>query len=106
MARRVVDVGGCGVRPIDHPETVVRAALRFCGLEFGASHAVPRGARAAGATAWDLRCYVRERLIAYLQEHHPQALPHGRTQVEAVFERSEITKPEGCQPDVAQAGSY
>jgi small-conductance mechanosensitive channel len=26
-------------------------------------------------TAWDLRCLVRERLIAFLQEHHPQALP-------------------------------
>jgi hypothetical protein len=46
------------------------------------------------STAWDLRCHVRERLIAYLQGHHPQALPHRRTQVEAVLERRNITKPE------------
>jgi hypothetical protein len=26
-------------------------------------------------TIFDLRCYVRERLIQYLQEHYPQALP-------------------------------
>ena len=46
------------------------------------------------STAWDLRCHVRERLIAYLQGQHPQALPHRRTQVEAVLERRGITKPE------------
>ncbi len=28
--------------------------------------------------SWDLRCEVREQLIAYLQEHHPGALPHSR----------------------------
>ncbi|MGW8314170.1 MAG: mechanosensitive ion channel family protein [Bacteroidales bacterium] len=31
-------------------------------------------------TAWDLRVYVREKLIAYLQEHFPDSLP--RTRVE------------------------
>jgi len=30
--------------------------------------------------AWDLRCLIREKLIAYLREHHPQTLP--RTRVE------------------------
>jgi small-conductance mechanosensitive channel len=29
--------------------------------------------------AWDLRCFVRERLIRYLQESHPSALPRVRT---------------------------
>jgi hypothetical protein len=34
---------------------------------------------------WNLRCLVRERLIGYLQEHHPYALPLAREQhVEAV----------------------
>lgn len=29
-------------------------------------------------TAWDLRCEVREQLVAYLQERHPSALPQLR----------------------------
>lgn len=29
-------------------------------------------------TAWDLRCEIRERLIAWLQEHHPDSLPRLR----------------------------
>ncbi|HXY38309.1 MAG TPA: mechanosensitive ion channel family protein, partial [Vicinamibacteria bacterium] len=32
--------------------------------------------------AWDLRCEVRERLIAYLQQRHPEALPRMRATVE------------------------
>lgn len=31
---------------------------------------------------WDLRCEVREKLIAFLQEEFPHALPHERAQVE------------------------
>lgn len=30
---------------------------------------------------WDLRCEVREKLIAYLQREHPQALPTARVEV-------------------------
>lgn len=32
---------------------------------------------------WDLRCVVRERLVEYLQRHHPGALPRVRTEVTA-----------------------
>ena len=32
-------------------------------------------------TAWDLRCLVREKLISYVQEHHPQALPRTRAEL-------------------------
>ncbi|MHB1504624.1 MAG: mechanosensitive ion channel family protein [Acidimicrobiales bacterium] len=32
------------------------------------------------STSWDLQCEVRERLIAYLQSEHPEALPRLRTQ--------------------------
>ena len=32
--------------------------------------------------AWDLRCYVREALIAFLQEHHPQCLPLIRAEID------------------------
>lgn len=30
---------------------------------------------------WDLRCLVRERLICWLRDYHPQALPHWRSEV-------------------------
>jgi hypothetical protein len=33
---------------------------------------------------FDLRCYVRERLIGYLQEHYPRALPRLRSEVSLV----------------------
>ena len=32
--------------------------------------------------AWDLRCEIRERLIRYLQERHPEALPRVRATIE------------------------
>ena len=32
---------------------------------------------------WDLRCEVREKLIAYLQREHPQALPKARMSLRA-----------------------
>jgi small-conductance mechanosensitive channel len=37
---------------------------------------------ADAASAWDLRCEVRERLLTFLRERYPEALP--RTRVEAV----------------------
>jgi small-conductance mechanosensitive channel len=37
-------------------------------------------ARSAPA-AWDLRCEVREKLIAFLRQEHPDALPRTRTEV-------------------------
>lgn len=38
---------------------------------------------ASSPNAWELRCAVRERLIAYLQRNHPQSLPKIRWQEEA-----------------------
>jgi len=35
-------------------------------------------------TAWDLRCEVREKLIAYLQAHHPGCLPRTRAELRGV----------------------
>src|SRR5580704_4315601 len=32
------------------------------------------------SSAWDLRCYVREKLIQFLQEKHPNALPRVRAE--------------------------
>ncbi|MFQ5993642.1 MAG: mechanosensitive ion channel family protein [Acidiferrobacterales bacterium] len=34
-------------------------------------------------TAWDLRCEIREKLIGYLQQHHPYALPRLRATVDS-----------------------
>jgi small-conductance mechanosensitive channel len=36
---------------------------------------------ASAPAAWDLRCEVREKLIAFLQQEFPQALPKQRTEV-------------------------
>ena len=43
------------------------------------------------STAWELRCYVREKLIFFLQQQFPQCLPKTRaelTQSQASAERS------------------
>ncbi|HEY0219582.1 MAG TPA: mechanosensitive ion channel domain-containing protein [Afipia sp.] len=41
--------------------------------------------------AWDLRCEVREKLIAYLQEYYPDALPRSRQVLEASERRGETS---------------
>ncbi|MFQ5505319.1 MAG: mechanosensitive ion channel family protein, partial [Planctomycetota bacterium] len=41
------------------------------------------------SVAWDLRCHVREKLIAFLQERHPECLPKTRALLEE--SRSEVT---------------
>ncbi len=33
--------------------------------------------------AWAMRCEIREKLIAYLQEHHPESLPRLRAAIES-----------------------
>jgi len=33
---------------------------------------------ADAALAWDLRCEVREKLVAFLQQNHPESLPRFR----------------------------
>ncbi len=36
---------------------------------------------ADSSKGWDLRCDIREKLIAYIQKHHPQSLPRFRTEI-------------------------
>jgi hypothetical protein len=36
----------------------------------------------SGSAAWDLRCFVREKLVQFLQEHYPQSLPKVRAELE------------------------
>jgi hypothetical protein len=59
-------------------------------------------------TAWDLRCEVREKLIAFLQRQYPGALPRQRTEIsgEALHEwmrrdRKPSQGPELVRPDTA-----
>ena len=33
------------------------------------------------STSWDLRCEIREKFIAFIQNHHPRSLPRLRTQL-------------------------
>jgi small-conductance mechanosensitive channel len=33
------------------------------------------------ATAWNLRCHIREKLIGFLKEHYPQSLPRTRVDI-------------------------
>ena len=37
---------------------------------------------ADASRAWDLRCHVRERLIAFIQERFPENLPRFRADLE------------------------
>jgi hypothetical protein len=36
---------------------------------------------ADSSTAWDLRCHVRERLVAFIADNYPQCLPAARTEI-------------------------
>ena len=43
---------------------------------------------ADSSKSWDLRCAIREQLIAYIQKNHPQCLPKLRTDLSAPFPAS------------------
>ena len=45
--------------------------------------------------AWDLRCHIREHMIAWLQAEHPEALP--RVRAEAQFQ--ELSVETGAQAE-------
>lgn len=48
--------------------------------------------------AWDLRCKVREALIAYLQAHHPEALPRTRVSLEGSVPSAGAIPPRSATP--------
>lgn len=57
--------------------------------------------------AWDLRCEVREKLIAFLQREHPGALPRQRAELSGALESRERPDAEsraraGSAPDSAR----
>jgi len=45
------------------------------------------------SAAWDLRCDIREKLIVFLQKHHPDALPRQRAEVIGVTPSHDHTLP-------------
>ena len=53
-------------------------------------------------TAWDLRCEVREKLIAFLQQEYPEALPRTRQLVVDEFPGARET--DRSRPSLAPAG--
>lgn len=65
---------------------------------------------ASSSAAWDLRCLVRERLVTWLQTHHPEALPRVRAELGGDppegSERPEVRREEGPQvaPPTAESG--
>ena len=55
-------------------------------------------ARSAPAS-WDLRCEVREKLIAFLQAEYPDALPRTRQEVVGNRSRDREVIPPSLIPD-------
>jgi small-conductance mechanosensitive channel len=51
-------------------------------------------ASAADASlAWDLRCEIREKLVQFLQRHHPESLPRFRAELRPAIAAVEDAKP-------------
>jgi small-conductance mechanosensitive channel len=51
-------------------------------------------------TLWDLRCHVREELVVWLRDHHPEALPKVRAEVGAEVRPTELTTTTEPRTDV------
>jgi small-conductance mechanosensitive channel len=64
----------CGVQVTDTKESTIEVRVLV-------------SANTAGQ-AWNLRCEIREKLIAFLQQEHPEALP--RRRLESAFEEGRI----------------
>ncbi|WP_412517889.1 mechanosensitive ion channel family protein [Actinomadura madurae] len=50
---------------------------------------------ADSASTWDLRCDVREHLVSYVRDHHPEALPRFRVGPDPVADGAEPAQPAG-----------
>jgi small-conductance mechanosensitive channel len=55
-----------------------------------------------GSVAWDLRCHVREKLIAFVQNNYPQSLPRTRADVAGI---SLSHPPEPSSQQRSEAGT-
>jgi hypothetical protein len=52
--------------------------------------------------AWNLRCYVREKLITFLQTRHPESLPKARAEIKGFSSR--IDRPVESENKISQKG--
>jgi hypothetical protein len=52
---------------------------------------------ADSSALWELRCLVRERLVAWLQQEHPAALPRTRTELQTALSRR-LPDPRSPEP--------
>jgi small-conductance mechanosensitive channel len=48
--------------------------------------------------SWDLRCHVREKLVAFLQQNHPQSLPRTRGEITGVSMNARTGGAKGQEP--------
>src|SRR5580704_8218200 len=48
--------------------------------------------------SWDLRCHVREKLVAFLQQNHPQSLPRTRGEITGVSMNGRTGGAKGQEP--------
>lgn len=55
--------------------------------------------------AWDLRCYVREHLIRFLQEKYPESLPRYRTEFSPVGHRRQQHSEIDPQPTISPSAT-
>lgn len=58
----------CGVQVVDATDRVVQVRLLVSARDSG--------------SAWNLRCALREHIVAWLVEHHPESLPRTRASLE------------------------
>jgi small-conductance mechanosensitive channel len=56
-----------------------------------------------GSVAWDLRCHVREKMIAFLQQNYPESLPRTRADVAGL---SMNHTPEMPSQERSDAGAF
>jgi small-conductance mechanosensitive channel len=90
----------------DELERIVKSSKLWkgevCGLQVtdASEHAIQiralMDARDSG-TAWDLRCYVREKLIEFLQRRHPECLPRLRGEFQTSSDGHALAEPAGGQ---------
>lgn len=63
---------------------------------------------ADSSSCWDLRCRVREGLIAYLQDRYPQCLPRSRMELyphDAAPDAPNPERPHARQPAASTAAN-
>jgi small-conductance mechanosensitive channel len=54
-----------------------------------------------GSAAWDLRCFVREKLVEFMQKQYPESLP--KTRAELVRKGGDELLPQGTKPQPGEA---